>query len=389
MLFRHHTFKPTHTAKLLRSGTDYFSRLETLIDTATHSIHLQVYIFDLDATGNNILNKLIAAAQRGVAVYLVVDGYASPAMTQSVLNSLRSKGIFAKQFAPLHYKSFKIGRRLHHKIILVDETIALIGGINIADKYSGYPQKTPWLDVAIEIQGKVCLDVKAICESLWPKRVRRKWNKLQPIISEEAAPFSVSLAQNDWWRRKIEISKTYRDMIRESRTELTIMASYFLPGFRKRLLLINAADRGVNVTMILGGNSDIPLIKPAMHYLYAVLCKHNITVYEWTPSVLHGKMAICDHHFTTIGSYNLNALSDYGSLELNVNVDSEMFAHESGAFLKSIIKDGCVRVDAKQYAHKPYSLIHAYRLVCFQLLRLSLFILFVLMRRDRISKKHI
>ncbi|MES2778312.1 MAG: phospholipase D-like domain-containing protein [Bacteroidota bacterium] len=388
MLFKNHVFKPADGVQLLRSGKDYFSRLEQLIDNAVFSIHLQVYIFDLDQTGTIILQKLIAASRRGVSVYLVVDGYASPHITPSILLSLKSEGIFVKRFAPFHYKSLKIGRRLHHKIVLVDEQIAIIGGINIADKYSGYNAHTPWLDVAIEMQGKACADVKTICYTIWPKRIRKKWEKTSiPVVSLQEQ-YQVSLAQNDWWRRKIEISKTYRDMIRKSQSELTLMASYFLPGFRKRLLLKKASERGVQVSIILGGVSDIPLMKPAMHYLYSVLCKNNIAIYEWMPSVLHGKMAIADKHLTTIGSYNMNALSDYGSLELNVNVESSVFASSSSAFLQQIIKEGCFQVNASRYRYRPYSLRHAYRFMCFQLLRLSQFILFVMMRRDRMSQRH-
>jgi cardiolipin synthase len=166
------------------------------------------------------------------------------------------------------------------------------------------------------------------------------------------------------------------------------MASYFLPGLRKRLLLKQAAERGVNITIILGGHSDIPLMKPALQYIYSTLSKHNITVYEWTRSVLHGKMAVADEQLTTVGSYNLNSLSDYGSLELNINVNSPEVALQSKHFLQRIIAEGCTRIDADQYAYHPYSILHVYRLVCYQLLRFSLFVLFVLMHRDRMSRKH-
>ncbi|MES2560652.1 MAG: phospholipase D-like domain-containing protein [Bacteroidota bacterium] len=388
MLFKSHVYKPAHSISLLRSGSDYFNRIEHLIDNARFSIHIQVYIFDLDQTGNIILEKLRAAVRRGVNVYLVVDGYASPHITASVIQSLKAEGIFAKRFAPFHIKSLKIGRRLHHKIVLVDDDIAIIGGINIANKYSGYDKHAPWLDVAIEIQGKICADVKIICYTLWPKRIRKKWKKNFMPANSEGDYSQVCISQNDWWRRKIEISKTYRDMIRESKKEFILMASYFLPGFRKRLFLKKAAERGVKITVILGGLSDIPLLKPAMHYLYSVLCKHDITIYEWAPSVLHGKMAIADGHLTTVGSYNLNALSDYGSLELNVNVESTTFAQSSTAFIENIIAEGCVLIQPTQYRYKAYSLLHAYRFICFQLLRLLLFVLFVLMRRDRMKNKH-
>jgi cardiolipin synthase len=177
MIIRNHPFRFNNQVTLLQSGEAYFSRLEQLIAGAKYSIHVQVYIFNIDTTGKRIIQALISAAARGVDVYLVVDAYASKDFTDKFVSVLRNQGLRVKKFAPLHLKQFKIGRRLHHKIVLIDEQFALVGGINIADHYSGYDGRTPWLDIAVYTEGPISYDLKTICLSTWPKRLRKKMEK--------------------------------------------------------------------------------------------------------------------------------------------------------------------------------------------------------------------
>ena len=165
-----HSFKSIQSINLLRSGEQYFNRLIELIEKAHYSIHLQVYIFDTDTTGNEIAAALIRAAKRGVSVYVVLDAYASNRFSESKLIELKQVGIHIKLFAPYAIKNFKIGRRLHHKIVMIDEQIALIGGINIAQKYRGSLYQNPWLDLAVEVNGRICFDIKELCLSIWSNK---------------------------------------------------------------------------------------------------------------------------------------------------------------------------------------------------------------------------
>jgi cardiolipin synthase len=191
--------------------------------------------------------------------------------------------------------------------------------------------------------------------------------------------------QHDWWRRRIEISSAYNSTIRNAQEELVLMASYFLPGFTKRRLLKKAAERGVNVILITSHDSDIPFMNAAVKYLYGVLLKNNITIYEWNKSVLHAKMAVADQQNTTIGSYNLNALSDYGSLETNVLIDDETFGKQTRLYLQSLIQEGCTQVDAATFFASTNLLKQVYRWTSYKLLRVLLFILFVMMNRDKLK----
>lgn len=374
---------------LLRSGEPFFSRLFQLVEQAQHVIHIQFYIFDLDHTGRLVLEALQRAVQRGVQVFVVVDAYGSEDINRKTMSAFREHGIHIKRFSPINYKGgIRLGRRLHHKIVWIDGVSALVGGINIADKYSGYHGDEPWLDFAVEVSGPVCRSIQNVCDEIVHKRwIKHAYRHLSLSRDEEQGVlYSSRIIQNDFFRRRVQISGSYRHAIRKSRKSLVIVASYFLPGNGLRRLIKKASERGVEVTIVLAGLSDVPFIKPSIIWLYDWMFRNKITIYEWNKSVLHGKLAVADQRWVTVGSYNLNALSDYGSLELNVEVEDEGFARETVSFLQALIAEGCVPVGPEQYKKNKNWLIQFSRWCSYQVVRISLRILFLFMQLKQ-SKK--
>lgn len=367
---------------LVNSGAPFFDLLLQLIKESKYVLHLQFYIFDLDKTGLLIFEELKQAVKRGVSVFVVVDAYASEQITPKICSLFTTNGIYIKRFSPLKNKrGIGIGRRLHHKLVWVDGHTALVGGINIADKYSGYHGATPWLDFAVKVEGPLCNDIKKTCDEVLPNRLlKQAYRKLPRIVFDENLPHKSRIRKNDWFRSRIEISRSYRQAFRRANKSITIVASYFLPGNRVRKLIRNASARGVDVTVILVGNSDVPLIKPAMTYLYDWMLRNNITIYEWRNSILHGKLAVADGWWTTIGSYNLNALSDYGSLEVNIEVYNKQFAADTEKVLQHYIETGCEQVRREQHAKAKNWLVQLGRWWSYVLIRMALRILFGLMQ---------
>ena len=130
--------------RLVHSGTDYFDTLEEIINNAQHTLHFQTYIFEEDETGLRIANVLKSAAQKGVKVFVVLDGYGSKNLSNKFISDFENAGVNFRYFSPLFsFQNIYIGRRLHHKIIVADAKIALVGGINIADRYIGSPTELP------------------------------------------------------------------------------------------------------------------------------------------------------------------------------------------------------------------------------------------------------
>lgn len=325
------------SVELVHSGEDYFSRLQHIISHAQHEIHLQTYIFKNDSIGKIIAECLKEAASRNVKVYVLLDGYGSGSLSKKFADDLIQYGIHFRFFSPLFSRNnFYIGRRLHHKVLVVDGTIALIGGINIACKYHGCEKEEPWLDYAVQVEGGVAVQLQTLCRNIYfqKKRIRRK--KIKPAFHSLDGT-SIHIIQNDWLKRKNEIYKSYINSIRSAEREVIIVGSYFLPGRKLTHALKQASRKGVKIKLILSGISDVPLIRRAACFLYALLLRHKIELYEWNKSVLHGKAIMADTKITSIGSFNLNHLSSFGSIEMNVEIHSAAFSESFASHLNQVI----------------------------------------------------
>lgn len=323
--------------ELVHSGEDYFSRLLAIISLAQIEIHLQTYIFENDSTGIKIANALKEAASRQVKIYVLLDAYGSFLLPESFVNELRQTGIHIRFFSPfLAVNSFYIGRRLHHKVVVVDGYLALIGGINIADKYHGNVQETAWLDYAVQIESnKIGTYLQTLCRDIFFKQKNKEVISL-PLFSSRKDAF-INITRNDWLHFTHDIYDSYIEYIRSAEKEIIIVGSYFLPSRKMKKVLKKAAARGVKVRIILSGISDVPLVRRAASHLYSSLLRHNIELYEWHKSVLHGKVAVVDGKWATIGSFNLNHLSSYGSIEMNVAINSVDFSTFFALHLRSIV----------------------------------------------------
>lgn len=148
---------------------------------------------------------------------------------------------------------------------------------------------------------------------------------IKPVL-HSAGKALVGIIQNDWLKGKREVYDAYINAILRAEKEIIIIGSYFLPGRRLEQALKKAGNKGVKITVILAGISDVPMVRRASIYLYSSFLSNNITVYEWNKSVVHGKAAVVDNEWSTVGSFNLNGLSRYGSIEMNVEIYSSSFA---------------------------------------------------------------
>jgi cardiolipin synthase len=319
-------YNSSQCIELVRSGEDYFLRLERIINEAAVEIYIQIYIFENDATGKRIITALINALQRNVKVYLLLDGFGSLSFPHKTVSKLKKEGCSIRFFSPLLTASpFYIGRRLHEKVIVADEKVALIGGINIAYRYQGSKNEKPWLDYAVEINSNIIKDLQSQCKANYLKKINALRKKIPAFIETDKST-TIRILQNDWLNRKNEISKAYIKSINNAKESIIIVGSYFLPGKRITKALLKAAKRKVTIKLLLSGVSDVPLTRNATCYLYSKLLRHHIELYEWNESILHGKAMVVDQYWSTIGSFNLNNLSSFASVEMNVGIESTNFA---------------------------------------------------------------
>ena len=224
--------------ELIRGGKAYFETLVRLLDEASHSIHFQMYILDEDETGGQVLEHLCQAAERGVSVYMLVDGYASVHLSKKRIRDIRGKGVHFRWFEPLlRSTKFYFGRRLHQKVCVADASKALVGGVNVSNRYNDLPGQTAWLDWAVLVEGEAAEKLYQVCLELWNKAGWGKSKQVQFRLPSHRNPLPeetclVRVRRQDWVRFRTEISTSYLRMIKDAREEVYMLSSYFLPGRR-------------------------------------------------------------------------------------------------------------------------------------------------------------
>jgi cardiolipin synthase len=356
--------------RLIHGGSEYFELLLKLITEAKISIYLQTYIFDEDETGGIVSEALKKASLRKVQVFLLVDGYASSELSKEFILNLEKVGVHFRMFEPLLKSNhFYFGRRLHHKVLTVDSVYSLVGGMNISNRYNDMPSQPAWLDWAVYAEGNVSVWLTYICQSRISKTAITKAQRLDKSAFQTKGE-RVLVKTNDWVRGQNQITASYLKMISNANKSIIIMSAYFIPSnqFRKKLRL--AAKRGARVQVILAGRSDIKIAKYAERFMYQRLVNNGIEIYEYQKSILHGKIA----------TYNINGLSAYASIELNVEVRDGHFAAQVEQTLCTIIKSDCLPI--AQHQIEQYDFLERLRNACsYYIYRVLIFLFTFYFRR--------
>jgi len=260
------------------------------IEAARETVYLEVYLFRRDGTGTRFLRALGDAARRGVRVQIVADGWGSLRDGRAVAAELRRAGCEVRIHNRL--RALFLGRagRNHRKLLLVDRSVAFVGGINIADEY-GADARTAWADLAVLVRGPACA-------------------RLAAELRGERVPAGGAVRIHlSGVGRGYRLRRRYLKAFRRAKERIDLAHGYFLPDAQVLRALTRAARRGVQVTVLLAGRTDISFTRIATRYLYRQLLGAGIHIREWTSSVLHAKAAVVDGATFLVGSFNLDPLS--------------------------------------------------------------------------------
>ena len=361
---REDRFYPNNTVKLHRSGEEFFSAIQRMLEAAREEVYFQTYIFEEDETGRRMAEQLAAAARRGVKVFLLADAYGSKRLSGSTRKLLEEAGVKLRLFGPLLSRGrIHFGRRLHQKIILCDRRIALVAGINISNNYSGLTGRTPWLDFGVTVEGDILPALYDICQRTWlgfGARVLRRKQFAKIMEGTAVGDAVIRPLENDGLRGKYQCAASYLNLIHAAADSILIVGGYFLPGGRARRAIRKAIRRGVRIRVILAAKSDVGLMHRGMQYLYAWLLRNRVEIYEYRPANVHGKVLIADEQTVSMGSYDLNNLSTYSNIELNLEIVNRTFARQLNKELEYIIDTQCHPVTMTELGAR-YSLWQQFR----------------------------
>ena len=345
---------------LLRSGGEYFPALLNAIRLATIEIHLQSYIFQADQTGQAVGQALMDAAQRGVRVNVLLDGFGSQKLSSDFVTSMRAAGVnvlfYRARISPWSLQKNRL-RRLHSKMVVIDGAMGFIGGINIIDD-NNVPNPNnvpPRVDYAVQIEGALLPRLQASVADLWQ---RVAWLNLLKMpaaksiatASSNAHPANVlaAFAQRDNVLHRHDIETAYLEAINSAHSEILIANAYFLPGYRFRKALVDAANRGVKVSLLLQGRVEYFLML-ATHAFYSEFLNKGIAIYEYRKSFMHSKVAVIDGRWATVGSSNIDPFSLLLAREANLFISDPGFAGELRTDILASIAAGAVPILAQQW----------------------------------------
>jgi cardiolipin synthase len=360
-------------AHLLIGGQSLFAAMVQAMGQAQHSIAVETYIFDFQGSALAVAEAMVRAAQRGVRVQLVVDGVGTRQLPVEWQSRFSQAGVQCHVFAPLTGPDFwqiSRWRRLHRKLCVVDGHTAFCGGINLLDDHIDpqFPEglQAPRLDYAVQVQGPVARHMHDAMNQLWSRlealrelkgqNIAAALDALRDVDQDPKLPThsAVQLVLRDNVRHRARIESVYRKALASAQHDVVLANAYFFPNLRLKKALIQAAQRGVRVRLLLQGRYEYFWPYRASRHLYAQLLAAGVEIYEYHASVLHAKVAVVDGQWATVGSSNLDPFSLLLAREANMVVREADFAQALQASLDTALHTGSTRVDASVYAQRPW-----------------------------------
>jgi cardiolipin synthase len=356
-------FLPGNRVALLRSGGEYFPALVGAIDRALREVWLETYLYADDDAGRIVAAALIRAAQRGVQVRVLVDGWgARHYLTRSLEADLERAGVsllkYRPEVSPWQFRSHRL-RRLHRKLCHVDGRIAFVGGINVIDDVNTPGHRPPRVDFAVSVEGPLLGPIVQTMQRVWAinELVQFQHSEVplfpSPRRGHRVGAQTAKFVIRDNLGHRRDIERAYLAAIRTAKREIVIASSYFFPGIRFRRALIAAAQRGVKVTLLLQARVEYVLLHYASRALYGQLLAAGVSIQEYHLSFLHAKVAVIDDHWATVGSSNIDPYSLLMAREANIVVRDPYFSLQLRGELAQMIEHGARPLGPQHWADRP------------------------------------
>ncbi|MGL4725859.1 MAG: cardiolipin synthase ClsB [Scandinavium sp.] len=346
--------------QLLENGDQYYPAVFSAIEHAESKIILETFIWFEDNIGWQLHDVLLKAAQRGVHIEVLLDGYGSPDLSDRFVGELTAAGVVFRYYDPrprLFGLRTNLFRRMHRKIVVVDGAVAFVGGINYsAEHMSDYGPEAKQ-DYAVRVEGPVVQDILQFELENLPgnANARRFWRRRhRPEENRTPGEAQTLFVWRDNEEHRDDIERHYLKMLANARREVIIANAYFFPGYRLLHAMRNAARRGVTVKLVVQGEPDMPIVKVGARLLYNYLVKGGVQIFEYQRRPLHGKVALMDDHWATVGSSNLDPLSLSLNLEANLIVHDRAFNQTLRDNLNQLIGQDSQQVDASMIPKRTW-----------------------------------
>ena len=316
------------------------------IQEADRSIQFETYLMTPGDRADSLALALIAKAQQGVKVQVLVDEYGSHKIPKKYWQRLQGEGIEVRWFNPFSWRHpFSYLQRNHRKAILIDGKFALIGGAGVSDLWDGKAYNKPWLDYEVKVKGAVISRLQGLFLQHWLDAGGSVDLSEIPITLQAGGESQILISAGEYPSfNNSSIRSLYQSLIQAARDRIWIASPYFLPSFNTCENLIAACDRGIEVRILtMSQKCDKPFIHYAAREMYAKLLKRGIKIYEYQPSMMHAKILLIDDRWVSWGSANFDPRSFFQNNELNLTVDHKTLVQRFFAlFAQGFAESQCI-----------------------------------------------
>lgn len=316
-----------------------------------------MYWFDSDAVGARFFDALSERARSGVEVRLVYDALGSFGTDTVRFEQLIQAGARVAAFNPVRpfARRFRLGKltmRNHRKLLIVDGHVAFTGGVNLAQQWAAEEEGgEAWRDEVVELRGPVLAELERAFRESWRQTCGQSLPSRQ-VSGAVAGDSSVAVLTQAGFLSRNQVLLAYVRRLRAARERVFFCHAYFLPNAAIRRALARAAQRGVDVRVIVPARCDVEMVRLASRAIWGRLMRSGVRIFEWQPTILHSKLAVIDREWVTVGSYNLDYLSARRNRELNVAILDPEFARRADDVLETALSE-CTEVALVTHQYRP------------------------------------
>jgi cardiolipin synthase A/B len=337
-----------NTVELLHDGPRTYEVMLADIAAARETVVLESYIFRSDETGQRFATALVAAVARGVAVRVLTDWIGMRGIRKSFIATLRKAGVDLRVFNPPGLRAwFGFVPRDHRKLLVVDSTVGVTGGVGIGDEWMGKTarHRGHWRDTAVRIEGPAASHMQAAFETMWQraqKQERRGSHRLTRRIARgahldpaTAEPALVGIVEGEPLRMRIARALQMQSISAER--SIWIANAYFVPNWAEVEALLGAARDGVDVRILVPQRNDHPWVTLLTRRYYRRLLTNGVRIWEYKGAMMHAKTSVVDGRWVRVGSTDFNPLGVAINYELDAVIeDPALGAQAEAMFLTDL-----------------------------------------------------
>jgi phosphatidylserine/phosphatidylglycerophosphate/cardiolipin synthase-like enzyme len=319
-------WRDANSFTLLINSEHYFSQLLNLIQRAEHYIVIEQYLVESGRITEQLIDSLVEAAARKVTVLLLFDDFGSAGLNKADRGKLNKDNIQLIFYNPVRYRKWYSNlNRDHRKFVIIDNKVGLTGGAGFTDEFDTVNNPAGWHDIMLQATGPVLNDWLVSFINIW---------KQYAAVPEKISDANIELKTEGQMPGRLvvsqppahhEIIRSLINKIQHSKKHVWLATPYFVTTRKLRRELRRAAQRNVDVRLLLPNNrSDHPWVTQAFHNYYDKLLRSGVRIFEYQPRFIHAKIICCDQ-WVSIGSSNLDRWNRRWSLDANQEIDNPLF----------------------------------------------------------------